>query len=256
MGKTSQRALRMAKAVFAKRWWGYCQICESRTLFIALGSWYRDQLLCAKCRSIPRERALMRAITAYYPNWRNLVIHESSPGRRGASAKLAKEAGKYIATQYDPDVAPGALARDGARSENLEAQTFADDSFDIVVTQDVFEHIFDPAAAIREIMRTLKPGGAHIMSVPIVRKSDPSRRRAGLCDGKIVHYLPPQYHENPLDPGHGALVTVDWGYDIADYLTRHSGFPTTTLLIDDVAHGIQAEYLEIVMTRKSVSPAL
>jgi len=43
------------------------------------------------------------------------------------------------------------------------------------LTQDVFEHMFDPAAAFREIVRTLQPGGAHVFTTPLVRKSEPTR---------------------------------------------------------------------------------
>ncbi len=39
------------------------------------------------------------------------------------------------------------------------------------LTQDVFEHLFDPAAAFREIARTLQPGGAHVFTTLLVRKT-------------------------------------------------------------------------------------
>ena len=50
----------------------------------------------------------------------------------------------------------------GVCCENLEHMSFGDESFDLHLTQDVFEHLFDPAAAFREIARTLRPGGAHL----------------------------------------------------------------------------------------------
>src|ERR1019366_2746057 len=90
--------------------------------------------------------------------------HESSPGGP-ASAKLARECHHYTPTHFFPDVPPGGL-KDGIRCENLEEQTFADASFDLVVTSDVFEHVLDPARAFSEIARTLRPGGAHVFTVP------------------------------------------------------------------------------------------
>jgi SAM-dependent methyltransferase len=195
----------------------------------------------------------MRVIATLYPNWRDLKIHESSPsGRWGASGKLAAECEAYIASQYLPDVQFGSDA-DGFRSEDLEAQTFRDARFDLVITQDVFEHLFRPDKAIAEIARTLKPGGAHIMSVPVVNKSAPSRRRASLIDGQITYHLEPQYHGNPVDPN-GSLVTVDWGYDIASFLQYHSGMATNIFTIDDLAQGIRAEYIEIVVSTKAAAP--
>src|SRR5690349_21616709 len=82
---------------FGPRWTGYCPICERETRFLALGNYYRDQLICRSCRSIPRERALIRVIEQLYPQWRTLRIHESSPAAGGASLKLKQECVGYTA---------------------------------------------------------------------------------------------------------------------------------------------------------------
>jgi len=64
------------------------------------------------------------------------------------------------------------------RCENLEALTFANESIDLHITQDVMEHVFHPSKVFKEIARTLKLGGAHIFTVPIVNKHMPSILRA------------------------------------------------------------------------------
>jgi SAM-dependent methyltransferase len=43
---------------------------------------------------------------------------------------------------------------------------FPDDSFDIVITSEVLEHIQDDVAAIAEMVRVLKPGGRFAATVP------------------------------------------------------------------------------------------
>jgi 2-polyprenyl-3-methyl-5-hydroxy-6-metoxy-1,4-benzoquinol methylase len=48
----------------------------------------------------------------------------------------------------------------------MSALTFADGTFDLIITQDVFEHVMQPAETFREIARVLKPGGAHIFTMP------------------------------------------------------------------------------------------
>ena len=154
---------------------GHCPVCEQQTSFLAereeelsprwWDHWFRDSLLCRSCGSIPRERALMAVLTAIRPNWRELLIHESSPGARGASLRLQDQCPGYVATQYDTSIPFGSVdEKSNHRSEDLAAQTFPDGVFDVVVTQDVFEHLFDPAAAISEIRRTLKPNGICIMT--------------------------------------------------------------------------------------------
>jgi SAM-dependent methyltransferase len=45
---------------------------------------------------------------------------------------------------------------------------FADDSFDVAVCLEVFEHLFDPRSVALEIARVLRPGGTLIATVPNV----------------------------------------------------------------------------------------
>lgn len=235
---------------------GFCPVCEQKTSFVARDPWLRDHFLCLACNSQPRERALFSVLTQLRPNWRDLAIHESSPGT-AASNRLADQARGYRASQYDPSIPWGSVHKTrGWRSEDLERQTFADASFDLVVTQDVMEHVFAPDLAMREIARTLKPGGLHICTVPIINKDAPSVRRAGRrADGSVEHFLEPVYHGNPMSAD-GALVTVDWGYDIAAVWDAASGLSTTIFTIDDIGRGIRAEYIEVLVSRKAPLPDL
>lgn len=230
---------------------GICPICEGIVTFVSSNDWFRDNLLCSGCLSIPRERAVMQTIMKLKPNWRNLYIHESSPTDRAISRKLARECQSYTASQYDSSIVPGQIHPSrGYRSEDLGSQTFPDGSFDIVVTQDVFKHLPDPDAAIREIARTLKPGGVHIASIPLTQGWEPSiTRTRNLPSGKVEHVLPPVYHGSPIDNPR-SLVTTDWGYDVAAFFQKHSGMDSIILHIDDIDYGIRAEYMEIVVSRK------
>ncbi len=228
---------------------GYCEICEANVRFSAMEQWFRDFLLCPTCGSVPRERALMEVLKRYYPNYRKLHIHESSPCDRGVSRKLARECRRYSSSHYIPGTPRGLIDVDhGIRSESLESLTFPDASFDLFITQDVLEHIFDPEAAFREIARVLRPGGAHIFSVPLVQKFEPSRVRAHLQpDGNVEHVLEPQFHRNPIDSD-GSLVVTDWGFDIARKIEASSGMPSHIIHIDDLGRGVRAEFIEIVVS--------
>ncbi len=229
---------------------GFCPICSSETVFLAEDSWLRDSYFCTKCGSIPRERALMRVIESFFPSWRDLVIHETSPGNRGASTKLTNECKNYIPSHYFPDVALGNF-KNGMRCENLELLSFLDEAVNIHVSQDVMEHVFSPERAFSEIGRTLKPGGAHIFTVPIVNKYKPTHQRAAMSEKGIVEHLDsPQYHGNPID-ANGSLVTFDWGYDICQKIFDASNLFTHVIQIDDLRNGIRAEYIDVLVTIKN-----
>ena len=198
----------------------------------------------------------MAVLTSFYPDWRSLAVHESSPAGRGVSAKLQAECAGYVPSQFDAAIPVGERHPHlHYVSQDLEAQSFPDGCFDLVIAQDVFEHLFRPDLAIREIRRTLRPGGACLMTAPLVRKGQPSRRRASRMDGGVVHHQEPLYHANPVDET-GSLVTIDWGFDIADYLSEHSGMTTTIHYFDDRSRGLQAELLEVVVCRRSQAPSL
>lgn len=186
---------------------GYCPIFQTQVTFNSSNEWFRDYLACSSCGSIPRERALMVVIDRHCPDWRNLSIHESSPSDRGVSRIMRNECSSYTASQFFKDVTPG-KTQNGYRCENLEAQTFANDTFDLVVTQDIFAHVFDPNAAHREIYRTLKPGGVHIFTVPIYKGHSITQQAARLVNGEVEHILLPEYHGNPVDDAGGLTALI------------------------------------------------
>lgn len=190
----------------------------------------------------------MLVMESYCPGWRGMVVHESSPGGRGVSVRLANECPGYIPSQYFSD-RPGGAMVDGVRCENLEALSFADDSIGLHVTQDVMEHVFRPASAFQEIARTLKPGGMHIFTAPLVNKGAPSRVRARFDNGVVQHLVPAEYHGSPIGDGK-SLVTMDWGFDICEHIFRACGLFTHLVKIDDLSQGVRAEYIEVLVTVK------
>jgi len=228
---------------------GVCPICKKEVEFTSQNSWLRDNLICPCCFSIPRERALMMTIDKYYPDWKDLDIHESSPAGRGASLKLKSECRKYLATQYYPNHIFGAQV-DQFQNEDLENQTFPDNSFDLVITQDVMEHIYNPEKTFAEIARTLKKGGAHIFTVPIINKHKKTELWAVKGeDGNPTFKKTPEYHGNPVDPK-GSPVTFHWGYDIVDFIKTTSKLETEIEYINDLKYGISAEYIEVLVSKK------
>lgn len=227
---------------------GYCVICKKETRFLEYGSWKRDDYRCQLCNSIPRQRALIYALNLFYADWPSLVIHESSPC--GPSSDFLRDKCKsYTASHYFMDI-PAGQHKGVYRCENLEKMTFPSDSFDLFITQDVFEHVMRPGPAFAEIARVLKPSGEHVFTLPWYKDKKKSTKRARIENGKIVNLEPPIYHGNPINKT-GSLVTYDFGMDLFDIIHNSSGLNTLVYLHEDRKLGLDAEFLEVFISYKT-----
>ena len=100
----------------------------------------------------------------------------------------------------------------GIQCIDLQNIPFSDGYFDIIITEDVLEHIEDIDKAFREINRVLKLGGMHVFTVPVHEKY-PTVSRKG--NDKVV------YHGDPLREK-GAFVFTDFGNDMIEILSRYN----------------------------------
>lgn len=224
---------------------GCCPVCNRKTLFFAKAEGSRDNLHCVFCLSIPRQRALIKCLTDAVPNWKNLKIHESSPG--GPTYKIFKKLPQYTPTQFFENINLGTTFR-GVRCENLSRQTFQNENFDIVITQDVLEHILEPLKALKEIERTLRTGGIHIFTVPVCWDTK-TKIRARFENKSIKYFEEPEYHSSPVGNGK-SLVTTSWGSDIIEIIDGNSNFKTTVCKPNDKYCGISDSCADIFISKK------
>jgi SAM-dependent methyltransferase len=227
---------------------GWCAACERRTLFVEEGPWLRDDYRCVRCGSIPRYRALLLVLEEVVPGWRGCDLFEGSP-YGPASARLRRQCPGYVGSHYFVGADAGSTVG-GVRCENLEALTFPNGSFDVVVTQDVFEHVLRPELAFAEIARVLRPGGRHVFTVPYYADRSTSLVRVVVRpDGGLEHLEPPEYHGNPID-GSGSLVVREWGRDLHEFVRRHASMSTVTYVFRDRRRGLDGEFLEVFVSSK------
>lgn len=120
------------------------------------------------------------------------------------------------------DFAPGALNENNIRNEDLTALSFDKNSFDAIVSLDVFEHIPEYKKSFKECARILKPGGKMMWSVPFIPAHHDTTIRAKIVNGEIQHIHPPEYHGDPLSPD-GVLCFQHFGWDMFDDM-KSAGF--------------------------------
>jgi SAM-dependent methyltransferase len=137
---------------------------------------------CASCGAKLRARRMAEVLLAIYPTgdpapFRSLadwVRTATARGLRIAEINRIEGLHDQLASlpglgfsDYQPGASSGAMI-DGVRSEDLTRLTYADNSFDLVLTSESLEHVPDLGKAIPEIYRILAPGGRHVCTVPIL----------------------------------------------------------------------------------------
>jgi SAM-dependent methyltransferase len=124
---------------------------------------------------------------------------------------------EYLGYEYE-----GGTTVKGIRHEDVENLSFSDSQLDLIVSNDVFEHVPHPAKAFAECARVLKSGGVMLATIPFHSGMDKSVIRARLDSGQVMHLLPEAYHGNPVSAD-GSLVFTDFGWDILE-LMKVAGF--------------------------------
>jgi SAM-dependent methyltransferase len=158
------------------------------------------------------------------PYLKNHVIYEAQA--YGPIHNYLKDLPYYNCSEYFDDIPNGYRNKDGILCENLQDLSFPDETFDLVITQDVLEHVDRPEKVFSEIYRVLKPGGYHIFTIPY-HESNPTLRRIVVENGEKIHKYSPVYHGDPLRE-QGALVFTDFGSDM-NIMIEKLGFTFETI---------------------------
>jgi len=137
----------------------------------------------------------------------DVSIYEVAIG--GPFKRILGPKSRYTSSYFWDNVPLGQYRGD-MRCEDLTRLTFENDLFDVVITSDVMEHVFDPSKAFSEIFRVLKSGGLHIFSIPNAWPfPQESTTRAEIVNGQIQHLEPERYHR--AGDGTPSLVVTDYG---------------------------------------------
>ena len=210
---------------------GRCNICGQYTFFVCIDALaVRNNMYCPFCRSSSRKRhvakVLLNRITPHAVTINDVSrvgkYHIYNADVDDAFGKVLNNYESYVCSNFTPGIAPGTEISPRIFCQNLEDLSFADESFDIVITEDVFEHLKYPEKGFKEVHRILKTGGYHIFTVPCYFDR-PTLVRVDTSGDKEVQLLPPEYHGDRI---RGKILAYrTFGIDIFPLLTK-IGFET------------------------------
>lgn len=227
---------------------GICQVCAGPSDFMVTMEWggsvrdglhrpnWREQLACPSCGLNNRLRligALLLDWLSVKPQASVYLMEQVTPIYRLLRTRFPSM--DIIGSEYLGDHTSGTRIGE-LRHEDVEALSFANDSLDLIVSNEVFEHVPNPLKGFAECLRVLKPGGIMLATFPFYSSEDVSVTRASITPTGLVHKLPPVYHGNPVSES-GSLVFTDFGWDLLDDL-RRIGFSEARIdLYRSVRHG-------------------
>lgn len=210
---------------------GHCSACGATTRFVR-NSWIlprdlariappgfvdRESQFCASCGSSRRVRMLADVLLEHYAE-RAGSVAELVREERFAALDIAEinSIGRLHTFLAN---APG-LAYAEFPEQDIQALTYPDASFDLVLTSETLEHVPDFRRALTETRRILRPGGRHVFTIPFDPRLEKTCSRAGM---------PPVHHGRGGGPF--ALITrrndmlayTDFGLDVPELL-RDAGF--------------------------------
>lgn len=212
LGVNIQSVSRLAKAIpraalnLTGSELGRCNVCGNRTVFVCLDrTTRRNHMYCVRCQSFERKRHVTAVLLSrFFPGISSVAAVPASSKLRVLSTyfndpwrKYAKPAG-FQFSGYEPGCELGSPLGDRATCQSVEDLTYGDNAFDMVVTEDVLEHVRDYRRSFEEIRRVLVPGGTHIFTVPFMFDQDTLVRVDSTGPEDVHVILPPEYHGTHL----------------------------------------------------------
>jgi len=214
-----------------------CVVCNQLNLFKIRGNNLREDCTCRACKSFNRQRQVssvlvssvlnknpfFSSLKSFIPRNDLSIYYTESKGPIHNSLYKMKN---YVCSEYFGEEYKSGDFVDGILHQDLQELSFADNSFDVVISSEVFEHIPDTYRAFKEVNRVLKPGGRHIFTIPFDARGFIDIIKAVRDEkGNIQYLTEPEYHDDPIRPEGGVLVYQIFSLEMLVKLSR-IGFVT------------------------------
>jgi len=217
---------------------GFCELCGKNTKFLVQNKEincqtgrFRRSLKCKICNLINRKRFVLSYLQNFIENSKtkcSVYMYEQITDVYKFAQKEFYDIILVGSEFLGYDKKPGEIVHT-IRNESALDLSFKDESFDIIISQDVYEHVPDIKTALKEAFRILKQNARILVTIPFKWDKEKTVRRAELIDGNERHHLPPEYHGNPVSKK-GSLVFYDFGWDFVSML-REAGFRDAYMLV-------------------------
>ncbi len=190
----------------------------------AHGTNYRESLIANGLLS--RNRAVLRVLERVYGSLENLRHQDIYlvEALTGFALWLRRHLGDehLICSEFLEETEP---RYSEIPHQDLCDLSFSDASFDLVLCNELFEHLQDMDQAFREVARVLRPGGRLVGTCPMAFGQQQAIVKAihNPDTGKAELLGEAEVHGDPVRPETGSLVYRIPGWDVLEQL-RAAGF--------------------------------
>lgn len=213
---------------------GKCPFCGGKLFVSFAKSAFHTR--CLSCGSTAVNVSMIPLIKSHFnENFTGTRAYEMSS--YGATFEFMRKAFSEMSfSEFIVDHALGEMVG-AVRNEDATQLTFEDSSFDLVTSNQVFEHVGDDIRAYSECLRVLKPGGALIFTVPLY-DTPTTVQVAQLSASHQIEWLgAPEFHDSRL--GGPQSAPVFWRHSINDIASRvqQVGFSRATVIPVSILNG-------------------
>lgn len=167
-----------------------CPFCVKKRIFLSMGKEpYKTR--CLTCKGTLISLSVIKTIVTNSIN----LDHTYELSFHGVLFDfLKKNSKKFTFSEYFPTNKSRYV--NGIRNEDVQRLTFNSESFDLITTTEVFEHVPNYLKGFKEVYRALKKDSFFCFTVPIFRSSKQ------ICklhqDGSLLWLGPEEFHGSRL----------------------------------------------------------
>ena len=210
---------------------GLCPLC-GLTVFIKLDD---DEMAvrCVRCRASSVTISFVSVLKVLVPDLKSRHVYELSS--QGPLVRyLSKQSGRLTLSEFFDDI-PAGHYKGNVQCQDVQNLKFQNASFDICTSIEVFEHVADDVKGFRELHRVLKPEGMFLFTVPNLQQQK-TVERAKVVGGRVLHFLPAEYHGDRFRGNRGVLCFRNYGMDILERLLS-AGFSKASAILGEDPSG-------------------
>lgn len=199
---------------------------------------------CLRCLSTQIHRGVGAVIEALALSPESSVYELSS---RGALVRYLRHKFRSVyLSEYFDGVQPGKFCG-SVQCQDVQALLLPDESFSLVTSTEVFEHVPDDRRGFSEVARVLQPGGRFVLTVPLLAAEETLERVKIEADGSFTFLTTPEYHFDRLRGKDKVLAFRTYGRDICKRLAA-AGLEASIKVVNDPAIAVTGQ--QVIVARK------